>query len=66
MDNSVDFQKITDAARSTGLSSYFIRKGCKSGEIPHIRSGLTYYVNVPALRRKLNEESHNTGGAVDG
>lgn len=57
MQNTADYQKITDAARTTGLSSYFIRKGCKSGEIPHIRSGATYYVNVPALLQKLDAES---------
>lgn len=57
MQNTADYQKITDAARITGLSKYFIRKGCKSGEIPHVRSGMTYYVNVPALLQKLDAES---------
>lgn len=53
----VNFQKISDTARITGLSAYFIREGCKSGEIPHIRCGLTYLVNVPALLEKLDAES---------
>ena len=57
MENEAMFQKIMDAAKITGLSPYFIRKGCKAGEIPHIRSGLTYYVNVPALLQKLDAES---------
>lgn len=57
MEGKADFQKIMDAAKITGLSPYFIRKGCKAGEIPHIRSGLTYYVNVPALLQKLDAES---------
>ncbi|MBQ9346089.1 MAG: helix-turn-helix domain-containing protein [Oscillibacter sp.] len=50
------FQKIPDACRTTGLSQYFLRKGCKSGTIPHIRSGPTYYINVPELLRMLSAE----------
>lgn len=57
MKEQTDFQKIPEAAKSTGLSPYYIRQGCKAGEIPHIRSGLTYYVNVPALLQKLDAES---------
>ncbi len=51
------FQKIAEACKTTGLSQYFLRKGCKEGTIPHIKSGETYYINVPALLRQL--------GAVD-
>ena len=47
------FQKITDAVKTTGLSAYFIRQGCRDGTIPHVRSGSVYFVNVPALLRKL-------------
>lgn len=47
------FQKIPEACRTTGLSQYFLRKGCKDGTVPHIKSGPTYYVNVPALLNKL-------------
>ena len=47
------FQKIGDACKSTGLSQYYLRSGCKAGTIPHIKSGSTYYVNVPALLRQL-------------
>ena len=50
------FQKIPDACRTTGLSQYFLRKGCKNGTIPHIRSGPTYYINVPELLRMLCAE----------
>lgn len=57
MKTTADYQKITDAARTTGLSCYFIRNGCKAGTIPHIRSGMTYYVNIPALLQKLDAES---------
>lgn len=47
------FQKIADAAKSTGLSQYFLRKGCRDGSIPCIKSGTTFYVNVPALLAQL-------------
>lgn len=50
------FQKIPEACKTTGLSQYFLRKGCKDGSIPHIRSGPTYYIDVPALLRKLGGE----------
>lgn len=50
---SAPFQKIADACRITGLSQYFLRNGCKDGSIPHIKSGGTYYINVPALLKKL-------------
>ena len=51
------FQKIPEACKTTGLSQYFLRKGCKDGSIPHIRSGPTYYIDVPALLRKLGGEA---------
>lgn len=57
MDVSVPFMKIRDACRVTGLSQYALRNGCKDGSIPCIRSGNVYLINVPALLRKLNEES---------
>ena len=43
------FQKIPEACRTTGLSQYFLRKGCKDGTIPHIKSGTVYLINVPKL-----------------
>ena len=54
--NAIPFQKIPEACRNTGLSQYYLRKGCKAGTIPHIRSGPTYYINVPELLRRLNAE----------
>ena len=50
------FQKIPEACRTTGLSQYYLRKGCKNGTIPHVRSGPTYYINVPELMKKLSSE----------
>ena len=47
------FQKIQDACATTGLSRYFLRNGCKDGSIPHIKRGGVYYINIPALLKKL-------------
>ena len=51
------FQKFQQASKTTGLSVYFLRKGCKDGSLPHIKSGGTYYVNVVALLRQLGADS---------
>ena len=53
------FQKIQTASKTTGLSSYFLRNGCKDGTVPHVCSGGVYYVNVPALLKKLGAEACN-------
>ena len=50
------FQKIAEASRNTGLSQYFLRQGCKDGSVPHVKSGTTYMVNVPALLRQLGAD----------
>lgn len=47
------FQRIPQAAETTGLSQYYLRRGCKDGSIPHIRSGPVYFINIPALLRQL-------------
>ena len=51
------FQTFADASRTTGLSQYFLRRGCKAGTIPHIKSGSKYLVNIPLLVQQLNEQS---------
>ena len=50
------FMKIKDACAATGLSQYFLRSGCRDGSVPCVKSGKTYFVNVPALLRKLDAE----------
>ena len=50
------FLKIKDAVQATGLSAYYLRSGCKDGTVPHVRSGETYYINVPALLRQLGAD----------
>lgn len=60
------FQKIPEACKTTGLSKYFLRNGCKDGTIPHVRSGQTYYIDVPALLKQLGVPPQNEAGAVSG
>lgn len=47
------FQSVAQACKTTGLSQYFLRNGCRDGSVPHVKSGTTYMINVPALLRKL-------------
>lgn len=61
VETATPFQKIPAASRATGLSQYFLRRGCRDGSIPHIMSGTVYLVNVPALLRKFNAD----GGAEE-
>ena len=56
MEQQTPYQKIKEACKTTGLSQYFLWQGCKAGTIPHIKSGPTYYINVPALLKKLGAE----------
>lgn len=56
-DPTAPFQSPTGAARATGMSAQWIREGCQAGTIPHIRVGVDYRVNVPALLAKLDMES---------
>lgn len=51
------FMKIKDACAYTGLSQFYLRNGCKDGSIPHVRSGQTYFINVPALLRQLGADN---------
>ena len=54
---SAPFLSVKDTATVTGLSQFFLRKGCKDGTIPHIRNGNNILVNVPLLIERLNRES---------
>lgn len=50
------YQRIPDACRTTGLSQYYLRKGCKDGSVPHIKSGRVNLIDIPALYEKLERE----------
>lgn len=60
------FMKIKDACAVTGMSQYWLRRGCKDGTIPHIRSGPTYYINVPALLEQLGVPPQTGASVVPG
>ena len=47
------FQKIAEASKTTGLSQYYLRNGCRDGSIPCVKNGSVYLVNVPALLKML-------------
>lgn len=55
------FQKIEDAVKSTGLSAYFLRRGCRDGSVPCVRSGRTYFINVPGLLEQFGAERNADG-----
>ncbi len=64
MTNYKPFQTIKEACKTTGLSQHYLREGCKSGSVPHITSGMKYYVNIPALIEKLSRG--DSGGSNNG
>ena len=51
------FLNIEKACEVTGLSQFWLRTKAKSGEIPCLKSGRVYLINVPALLRQLDQES---------
>ena len=55
------FQPISAAAVMTGLSRYYLLNGCKAGEVPHIRVGSDYRINMPLLLEQL--QAATEGGA---
>ena len=54
------FQKIEDAVKTTGLSAYYLRRGCRDGSVPCVRSGRTVYVNVQALLQQCGTSGITT------
>lgn len=50
---SAPFQSIPNASRKTGLSIYYLRKGCKEGTIPFIMCGSEYRINIPKLMEQF-------------
>ena len=56
-DKNAPWQSIRDASHTTGISQYYIRQGILNGNIPHVKSGAKYLVNVPRLLEKLEEQS---------
>lgn len=59
--NKQPFQKIHEASQTTGLSQYLLRRMLREGNCPHIKSGETYYINIPALLRHLDVDNGKEG-----
>lgn len=55
------YQTIQNACKTTGLSQYYLRNGCKAGTVPHVKSGRVYMIDVPALYEKLEAERNQIG-----
>ena len=53
LDDMRFFASIDEASRITGLSRFYIRRGVRSGEIPCIKSGQKFLINLPAFFRSL-------------
>ena len=49
-ENKKQFQSISEAARTTGLSARYLREACKAGLIPHVMCGRCFKVDIVALR----------------
>lgn len=56
-DPSLRFQTISEAAQTTGLSQYFLRRGAKDGSVPHTKSGNRILINVPLLIEQMDRQS---------
>lgn len=55
-------QSIKQACKTTGLSMYFLRKGCKEGTIPHVRVGNRYRIDMPKMLEYLRSIE---GGGIE-
>ena len=63
--NQPIFFFFKQAAKTTGLSEWFLRQALKNGTLPHIRTGTKVLVNVPRLLVELDEQSQPTHSLVD-
>lgn len=61
IDRDAPYQSPRNAAYITGLSLRYIRDGCRSGTIPHIRVGSDFRVNMPLFLERLRVESLRGG-----
>lgn len=59
-DRTAPYQSIHNTSCITGCSQGAIRAGCKNGEIPHIKVGKEYRVNVPLFLELLEEKSRES------
>lgn len=51
------FQSIPEAARTMGLSTFYVRQRAKAGTIPVLKAGVKFLVDVPATLELLAREA---------
>ena len=51
------FLTVTETAKMTGLSTYYIRQGIREGSIPCIMCGTKYMINYPKFIEILDNAS---------
>lgn len=56
------FMGVLEAAKETGLSSYFIREGIRAGWIPFIRCGNKAMINMKLFLPLLDDLSKEEEG----
>ena len=61
-DSNTPFLRIRETAIKTGLSEYFLRKGCRDGSISCVKSGSVYFINIPKLLRSLDVDEKGEMG----
>ena len=59
------FASIRETSKLTGLSMYYIRRAVRNGDIPHIRSGEKYLINLSALAERLDAQSKTSSKTAD-
>lgn len=67
VDLTAPFLPINEAARVSGMSRTFIRRGVQQGTIAHIRSGTTYMICMTKFLAALEDAAEqNTRGGTGG
>ena len=57
LDKDARFQPIRSAAKIMGFSWQYVYEACRRGEIPCVRMGGDYRVDMEAWGKKLTEQS---------
>ena len=65
VDRDAPYQSPRNAAYLTGLSLRYIRDGCRSGRIPHIKVGADFRVNMPMFLKQLQAECMRGGAGCE-
>ena len=53
--------KIRETATLVGLTPGYLRRGCISGDVPCVKAGRAYLVNVPKLLDQLGVDYEEVG-----